>query len=92
MANRDRADALLPTGRSDALDRLRVQLTEAQSRLADARAVHNARAVAHWEAIIERIVKRGRELPPGRDPSDAARPDPEPPDMQAFIRRQVLGR
>ena len=92
MASDDRTDALLPSGRSDALDRLRAQLTEAQSRLVDARTAHEAGAIAHWEAIIERIVARGRELPPGRDPSDAARPVPEPPDMQAFIRRQVLGR
>ena len=92
MAGDDRTDALLPSGRSDALDRLRVQLTEAWSRLAAARAADDARAVAHWEAVIERIVERGRRLPPGRDPAVDSRPLPKPPEMQDFIRRQVLGR
>jgi hypothetical protein len=92
MASPDRTDALLPSGRSEALDRLRVQLTEAQSRLASAHAAENPRAVAHWEGVIERIVQRGRTLPPGRDPADEARPAPRPPDMQAFIRRQLRGR
>ena len=73
MASDDRTDALLPSGRSDALDRLRAQLTEAQSRLVDARTADEAGAIAHWEAIIERIVARGRELPRGGTPR--TRPD-----------------
>jgi hypothetical protein len=91
MAGDDR-DALLPSGRSDALHRLRVQLTEARSRLAAARAADDARAVAHWEAIIERIVERGHRLAPGPEPEADSRRAPSPPEMQAFIRGQVLGR
>ena len=92
MAGDDLTDALLPSGRSDALDRLRVELTEARSRLVAARAADDARAVAHWEAIIDRIVERGHRLAPGRDLEADSRPAPSPPEMQAFIRRQVLGR
>ena len=88
----DDLGALLPSGRSDALHRLRVQLTEARSRLAAARAADDARAVAHWEEIIERIVERGHRLAPGRDPEADSRPAPSPREMQAFIRRQLLRR
>ena len=94
MASDDRTDALLPSGRSEALDRLRAQLdggsVETGRRAARRR---EPRAVAHWEGGHRAgSSQRGRALPPGRDPSDAARPAPRPPDMQAFIRRQVLGR
>ena len=89
---RDLAATRLPSGHSDALDRLRAQLDEAQSRLERARAADDEREIGHWEAIIERIVARGRELPQegaaGADPS----PKPvKPPDMSGFIRGQLLG-
>ena len=89
---RDLAATRLPSGHSDALDRLRAQLDEAQSRLERARAADDQREIGHWEAIIERIVARGRELPQG----GAAGADPstkpaKPPDMTGFIRGQLLG-
>jgi hypothetical protein len=88
----DLAQTRLPSGHSDALDRLRAQLDEAQSRLDRARAADDKREVGHWEAIIERIVARGRELPQGGAAGSDSSPKPaKPPDMSGFIRGQLLG-
>jgi hypothetical protein len=89
---RDPAQTRLPSGHSDALDRLRAQLDEAQSRLERARVADDQRQIGHWEAIIERIVARGRELPQGGAGGADPSPKPaKPPDMSGFIRGQLLG-
>lgn len=82
----------------DPLDNLRHQLSEARSRLEAARAAIDDRGAAYWEAIIGQIVQRRPELaddesePRSWFDRDRRSAPPEPSDMTAYIRRQLLGR
>jgi sirohydrochlorin ferrochelatase len=83
---------LLPCGHGEPLDRLRSQLIEAQSRLERARRAGDHREVAHWEAVVERIVQRGQALERnGSAVTGATASSRKPSDMREFIRGQ-LGR
>jgi hypothetical protein len=80
------------------LDKLRHQLAEARSRLEAARATDDAPGVTYWEAIIEQIGHRQSELeddgptPQGQFDSGGRSEPAKPPDMHAFVRRQLLDR
>jgi hypothetical protein len=82
----------------DPLDNLRHQLSEARSRLEVTRAANDDRGAEYWEAIIEQIVQRRPGLadeesePRSWFDRDGRSAPPQPADMTAFIRRQLLGR